>query len=45
MIGTARMGEPIENNFFGGNINPGATETCSIPLLCGLLVMMMMMMN
>ena len=33
---TARMGEPIENYLFGENINAGATETFSVPLLCGL---------
>ena len=30
------MGEPIENCLFGENTNAGATETFSIPLLCGL---------
>jgi hypothetical protein len=34
---TARMGKPIESYFFGDNINPGATEMFSIPLLCGLI--------
>ena len=33
---TARMGEPIANYLFGENINAGATETFSVPLLCGL---------
>ena len=33
---TARMGEPIENYLFGQNINAGATQMFSIPLLCGL---------
>ena len=33
---TARMGEPIENYLFGQNIAPGATDTFSVPLLCGL---------
>jgi hypothetical protein len=33
---TARMGEPIENYLFSENINADATETLSIPLLCGL---------
>ena len=34
---TARMvGWPIENYLFGQNVNPGATDTFSIPLLCGL---------
>ena len=33
---TARMGEPIENYLFGQNVNLGATEIFSIPLLCGL---------
>ena len=33
---TARMGEPIENYLLGENINAGATETFSVPLLCGL---------
>ena len=33
---TARMGEPIENYLFGQNIGAGATQTYSIPLLCGL---------
>ena len=33
---TARMGEPIANYLFGENVNAGATETFSVPLLCGL---------
>ena len=33
---TARMGQPIENYLFGQNIGPGATDTFSVPLLCGL---------
>ena len=33
---TARMGWPIENYLFGQSINARATDTFSIPLLCGL---------